>query len=283
MKRIAWPRVVAVMTVLLLALTACGSNDNNGGGPAAGGKPASSPSFTTLPPGVLTVGSCLDYSPFEYYQKGSLKGFDVEVVEAVAKKMNLKVQWVKSNFNTIFNAVANHKFDMVAAAATIKPSRQKVANFSVPYYDALLSLAVNKQETPDLKSTDDLKSGDIVGVQRGTTNEDWATENLAPKGIQIKSFTSAPDAFSDLESARIIGVINDLPSSISIVKNRPSVAVVQEIDAQQHYGFAFAPDTPQLTIAFNKAFEEAVADGTYAKIFKKYFPGTPIPKQYQPK
>jgi ABC-type amino acid transport substrate-binding protein len=284
MKRITLVRSISSLVLVALLLTGCGSNDKTG--PSAGGSggnPAPSPSFTTIKQGVLTVGSCLDYSPFEYYKKGQLKGFDVDTVDAIAKKLNLKVQWVKSNFNTIFNAVSAHKFDMVAAASTITAERKKVVNFSEPYYNALLSLAINKDKTPTIKSTDDLKKGDIVGVQKGTTNEIWATQHLASKGIQIKSFTSAPDAMSDLESGRVTGVINDQPSSISIIKNRPSLAVVQAIQAGQNYGFAFAPDTPQLTIAVNRGLQAIIADGTYENIFHKYFPGVPVPKAFQPK
>lgn len=274
-------RIVSCAVLMLLVLTACGSSNNSGGTTGGGNSP--SPSFSTVSAGKLTVGSCLDYPPFEYYKKGQLKGFDVDMVAAIATKLNLQVKWVKANFNTIFNAVSAHKFDMVAAASTITPQRKKVVNFSEPYYDALLSLSINKDKTPTITSTDQLKKGEVVGVQKGTTNAIWATQNLAPRGIEIKSFTSAPDAFSDLESGRIVGVINDQPSSISIVKNRPSLAVVQAIQAGQHYGFAFAPDTPQLTVAVNKAIEEIVADGTYGTIFHKYFPGVPVPKEFQPK
>ncbi|MEA2485075.1 MAG: polar amino acid transport system substrate-binding protein, partial [Actinomycetota bacterium] len=225
MKRIILLRSMSGLVLVALLLSACGST--NKAGPSAGGgggNPAPSASFTTIKQGVLTVGSCLDYSPFEYYKKGQLKGFDVDVVDAIAKNMGLKVQWVKSNFNTIFNAVSAHKFDMVAAASTITAQRKKIVNFSEPYYDALLSLTINKDKTPTIKSTDDLKKGDVVGVQKGTTSAIWAAQNLEPKGIQIKSFTAAPDSMSDLESGRVIGVINDLPSSIAIVKNRPSLS-----------------------------------------------------------
>jgi ABC-type amino acid transport substrate-binding protein len=282
MKRTALLRSMASVVLVVLTLTACGSNNNNSSNPGAGGNPAPSASFTTVKQGTLTVGSCLDYSPFEYYKKGHLKGFDVDITDAIAAKLNLKVQWVKSNFNTIFNAVSAHKFDMVAAASTITAQRKKIVNFSEPYYDALLSLTINKDKTPTIKSTNDLKKGDIVGVQKGTTSAIWAAQNLEPKGIQIKSFTSAPDSMSDLESGRVTGVINDLPSSVAIVKNRPSLQVVEPIQAGQHYGLAFAPDTPQLTIAVNQALNALIADGTYETIYHKYFQG-PVPKEFQPK
>jgi polar amino acid transport system substrate-binding protein len=268
--------------LVLLTLGACGSKDNNGNGgtPAAGGNKTKA-AVTTLTSGELKVGSCLDYRPFEYTHKGDLQGFDVDMVEAIAKKMGLKVVWVKANFDTIFNAVAAHKFDMVAAASTITPERKKSVNFSEPYYNSRQALSVNSQKTPDIKTTDDLKSGDIVGVQKGTTGAKWAEDNLQPNGITIKTYQTAPDSFTDLETGRISGVINDETSSLGEVANKPSLDVVESIDTHEHYGFAFAPDTPKLTVAVNKAFEQVIADGTYEQIFKKYFPKTPVPDEYK--
>jgi ABC-type amino acid transport substrate-binding protein len=154
-------------------------------------------------------------------------------------------------------------------------------NFSEPYYNARQGFSVNTAKSPDIKTTDDLSSGDIVGVQKGTTGATWAEKNLQPNGVTIKTYQGAPDAFTDLEAGRIVGVINDLTSSIGEVANRPSLKVVESIDTHEHYGFAFAPDTPQLTVAVNKAFQQVIADGTYVKIFKKYFPTTPVPSEYK--
>jgi polar amino acid transport system substrate-binding protein len=274
--------MISCAVLVLLTLAACGSTDKKGGGgtPAAGGNNTKA-AVATLNPGELKVGSCLDYRPFEYTHKGDLAGFDVDIVEAIAKKMGLKVVWVKANFDTIFNAVAAHKFDMVAAASTITPERKKSVNFSEPYYNSRQALSVNSQKTPDIKTTDDLKSGDIIGVQKGTTGAKWAEDNLQPNGITIKSYQTAPDSFTDLETGRITGVINDETSSIGEVANKTSLDVVESIDTHEHYGFAFAPDTPKLTVAVNKAFEQVIADGTYEQIFQKYFPKTPVPDEYK--
>jgi polar amino acid transport system substrate-binding protein len=275
-----WLRVVAAIGALLL-LGACG-----GGGPTepaggGGGGGKKGPSFETLKQGEIKIGSCLDYPPFEYYKGKQLKGFDVELSEAIAGKLGLKPVWVKANFDTIFAAVKANKFDMVAAASTITPERKKQVNFSEPYYNARQALTINKQKTPDIKTTDDLSSGDIVGVQKGTTGKDWAEQHLGSKGVQIKTFDAAPDAFTDLEAGNIVGIINDEPSSEEEVSNRPSLEVVEPIDTGEHYGLAFSPSNPELTVAVNKALEELIGDGTYAQIFKKYFPGTPVPEEYQ--
>jgi len=273
--------VVALGAVAVLVLGACASNNSSSSG-GGGGSPSSptGPSFTTLTPGTLLVGSCLDYQPFEYYQGGQLTGFDVEIMGAIAQQLGLKLEWKKANFDTIFTALAAGSFDAVAAASTIKPDRLQVVDFSDPYYNARQSLTVNTSKTPSITSTDQLPSGSVIGVQKGTTGKDWATANLAPKGMQIKTYTNAPDAFTDLEAGNITGVINDEPSSEAEVKNRPDLKVVEPIDTGEHYGIAVAKTNPGLTAAINTALKAIIADGTYKTIFNKYFPGVPVPPEY---
>jgi ABC-type amino acid transport substrate-binding protein len=263
-------RLIAVVFLGSLLIAACGQETTTGGG----GGP------DTLEPGKLTVGSCLDYKPFEYYKGDQLKGFDVEIVEAIGKELDLDVLWKKAAFPTIFTALAGGKFDMVAAASTITAERKQIVDFSKPYYNSRQGFTVNVKETPDLKSTDDLGNGDIVGVQGGTTGKDWAEQNLTKQGVQIKTFDAAPDAFTDLEAGNIAGIINDEPSSQAEVEERSNLRVVQAIDTGEHYGLALPKDNPDLTSAVNDALQKVIDDGTYAQIFKKYFPGVEVPSEY---
>jgi len=272
--------VVAVLAAVALVAGACAKKAaTSTGSPSATGSPTQ-PALTVIAAGTLTVGSCLDYKPFEYYEGGTLKGFDVEIMDAIAQKLGLTVTWKKANFDTIFTALAANQFDAVAAASTITAQRQQTVDFSNPYYNARQALTVNSQKTPTIKTTADLTSGMIVGVQKGTTGRDWAEANLAPKGIQIKTYTNAPDAFTDLEAGQIQGVINDEPSSQAEVASRPGLAVVEPIDTGEHYGFAVSKDNLQLLAAMNQALAAIIADGTWAKIFQKWFPGLPVPPEF---
>src|SRR5436190_14903168 len=257
---------VTLGAVTVLVLAACAGNNTPSGGGGTSGSPTG-PSFTTLTPGTLLVGSCLEYQPFEYYKGGQLTGFDVEIMGAIAQKLGLKLEWKKSNFDTIFTALAAHSFDAVAAASTIKPDRLQIVDFSDPYYNARQSLTVNTSKTPDITTTDQLPANAVIGVQKGTTGKDWATANLAPKGMQIKTYTNAPDAFTDLEAGNITGIINDEPSSEAEVKSRPDLKVVEPIDTGEHYGIAIAKTNPGLTQAINGALKDIIADGTYKTIY----------------
>jgi len=277
-----WLRLLAVLAMVLLLGAACGE-DAPDTQPSGGGEETESeePQFSTIEDGVLKVGSCLDYRPFEFVKGGEEMGFDVELSEAIAERLGLEIEWVRANFDTIFTAVAGGgQFDMVAAASTITEERLQTVDFSDPYFNSRQALTINSEETPDIASSSDLGEGDVVGVQKGTTGKAWAEENLAPQGVQIKTFEAVPQAFTDLEAGAIAAVVNDEGSSIGEVENRPSLEVVEAIDTDEKYGLAFSQDNPELTEAVNGALAEIIADGTYEQIFTKWFPDLPVPEEF---
>jgi polar amino acid transport system substrate-binding protein len=258
-------RIVLAVTfaVAVLTFAACASNDNGSGSSGATGTTTGAsgtttgtsgasgasggfPAFTTLQDGVLQVGSCLDYPPFETVKGGQEQGFDVDITDEIAKRLGLEVKWVRSDFDTIFTAV------------------------------------VNTDKTPDIATTDDLQSGDVVAVQKGTTGADWVEENLVPKGIQIQTFTSATDALRALEGGAMTAVVADEPFVGAATKDLPSLSVVQGIDTNEKYGLAFSPDNPELRDAANIALAQMIADGTYEQIFSKWFPGVDVPPEFAP-
>ncbi|MDQ5815731.1 MAG: transporter substrate-binding domain-containing protein, partial [Actinomycetota bacterium] len=272
--------VILLSTLLLVVAAACGEEapETDTGG---GGGDDSGAQFETIEEGIFTVGSCLDYRPFEFVKDGEEQGFDVEMVEAIAEKLNLEVQWKKANFDTIFTAQAANKFDMVAAASTILPEREEIVDFSDPYFNSRQALTINTAESGDVASADDLGEGDIVAVQKGTTGKLWAEDNLAPNGVEIKTFDAAPDAFTDLEAGNVQAVVNDEGSSIAEVEQRSGLEIAEAIDTDEKYGFAFSKDNPELTEAANGALQEIIDEGTYADIFSKWFPDLPVPPEYE--
>jgi len=269
--------LLGAVVAIMVAAVGCKKAEQPGTTPT---EPA--PAFTTIKDGVLQVGSCLDYAPFESIEGGDEVGFDVDLAEEIATRLGLTVEWVRAEFDTIFTTVAaGGQFDMVAAASTITEERQEVVDFSDPYYNSRQSLAVNTTETPDIASTADIGEGHTVGVQSGTTGADWAEENLVPQGAELKTFQAAPDALRDLEAGGITAVVNDEPSTADIITDLQGVEIVEPIDTNERYGFALSKDNAELTEAVNGALAEIIADGTYATIFGKYFPGVEVPAEFQ--
>jgi polar amino acid transport system substrate-binding protein len=163
----------------------------------------------------------------------------------------------------------------VASATTITPEREEQVNFTDPYYRAQQSLTVNTEQTPDIQSVDDLGEGHTVAVQTGTTGEQWARDNLAPNGVEVRSFPEAPDTYTALEGGNVTGVIFDEPASIEEASKRPSLEVVEAIDTDEDYGFGVDPQNQELLDAINGVLQEMIDDGTYQQIYDKYFPDAP--------
>jgi polar amino acid transport system substrate-binding protein len=278
---------VATLAVLLLMGAACSSSKTTTGG---GGTPSASatasplPSFSTLKSGVLQAASCLEFPPFEAVKATGPEGFDIDIVNEIAKRLGLTVQWVKTDFDSSFTALAGGQFDMIAAAVTATGQkgmeRSQIIDFTDFYFNARQSLAVNTTKTPSLTSIDQLKAGDVIGAQKGTTGLDWAKENLEPKGIKIKTYQTSPDSFRDLEAGNITGVVNDGPASDAIVKDLADVKVVQYIDTNEKYALAISKDNPGLKAAVNIEMQAMFKDGTYKTIFEKWFPGAVVPPEF---
>jgi len=266
--------VLALMMVFaLFAVAGCGSEE-----PAeepAAEEPAAA-EFTTLNEGIITVGSDTAYPPFENVVDGETVGFDVDMMNAIGEKLGVEVEFLSYKFDALIAGLqGGTEFDMVASAMTITDERKEQIDFSDPYINSNQSLAVATAST--VKTTADLKSGDRVGVQSGTTGEIWATENLAPKGIVVSPYDDILVAFGALGTGDVVAVINDAPISQDIVKDPARGAkVVEEIPTGEQYGFAFSKENSALRDAVNGALAELKEDGTYTEIYNTWFGADPL-------
>lgn len=277
-----WMWLMAGLVAVAMVAAACNGDDEDdtvAPSPSPEESPtveeSPTPTLETLEEGVLTVGSDIPFPPFEFRQGGEETGFDVELVEEIASRLGLTVEWVDTAFDTIFVNLAGGQFDVVASATTITPEREEMVNFTEPYYRAQQALTINENETPDITSTADLGEGDTVAVQRGTTGEDWARENLEPQGVQVRSFPEALDTYTALEAGNVTGVIFDEPSAEEEASKRPGLVVVEAIDTNENYGLAINPDNEFLLEEFNRVLQEMIDDGTYQQIYDTWFPDAP--------
>ena len=232
--------------------------------------------FTTLTPGVILVGSDTAYPPFENVVDGVTVGFDVDLMKAIGERLGYEVEFKTYKFDALITGLqSGTEFDMVASAMTITEERKQQIDFSDPYINSNQSLAVAADSS--VMSTADLKSGDKIGVQSGTTGEIWAKENLEPKGVVITPYDDILAAFGALGAGDIVGVINDAPISQDVVKDPARNAkVVEEIETGEQYGFAFSKESSALREAVNAALAEIKADGTYTEIYRTWFGADPL-------
>ncbi|MDX1449583.1 MAG: transporter substrate-binding domain-containing protein, partial [Acidimicrobiia bacterium] len=267
-----------LVVALALVAAACGDDDSGTTTTAPGTTAATTTAAggLTQTEGVLTVGSDIPFPPFEDFDDaGDVIGFDADLVNEMANRLGLTVEWVDTDFDTIFTQLATGRFDVVASATTITPDRAAQVNFTDPYYAANQALTVNTNERPDITSVDDLGDGDVVAVQTGTTGADWAAENLAPNGVEVREFPGAPDTYNALEAGQVDGVIFDEPSAAEEASNRAGLAVVAVIETGELYGFGVDPAREELLGELNRVFNDMLTDGTYQAIYDAWFPDAP--------
>jgi ABC-type amino acid transport substrate-binding protein len=239
--------------------------------------PATGTSFKTIKPGKLIAGSDTAFPPFESIEGGKAVGFDVDLMTEVAKRIgNLQLEVQTADFKTIFTALAAGRFDVVMSGVTIKAARKKTVDFTDPYFNANLSLSVRPSDAATIRGVDDLK-GKVIGTQSGTTSEDCTKAELKAKGriADYRTYDTSVAAFDDLAARRIDAVLIDLPTARSVAAQRTGIRIVQKIRTNEDYGIAVSKRNPNLREAINRAFKDVRSDGTYRRLYVKWFKAEP--------
>jgi polar amino acid transport system substrate-binding protein len=255
--------------VLALATFAagCGGDDETTAGGGGGG----AADLGLIDEGKLLIGTDAPYPPFEIGQPPDVTGYDIEVFDAIAKKLGLQVTYKDAAFDTIFRDLAQGKFDAVVAASTILPDREQTVDFSDPYYLTPQSLLVAEGNT-DIRTVDDL-AGKTVGAQDGTTGEFYANDNT--DAADVRGYPEGPDAINALRSGQVDAVLIDYAVGQDAVEKTGGIEIAQKVVTNELYGFAFAEDSDALREQVNQALAEIKEDGTFAKIYEKYFKKEP--------
>ncbi|WP_353115570.1 basic amino acid ABC transporter substrate-binding protein [Microbacterium sp.] len=254
-----------------LALAGCAGNTSPGGDT----KPSSSAAaddYGLVAPGTLTVCSDVPYPPFEVEDTGSesgYSGFDIDLLTAIAKKIDLKIAVLDVDFDPLQSGatLVAGTCDIGASAMTITADRQKNLDFSDPYYDSLQSLLVRKDS--GIKGIDGL-SGKSVGVQQGTTGENYAKENA--KGANLVQYPSDGELWPAIQAGQIDAILQDQPVNFEHEKADSDYKIVETFKTDEQYGFAFAKGKmDKLRDAVNGALKQLKDDGEYQKIYDAYF------------
>jgi polar amino acid transport system substrate-binding protein len=229
----------------------------------------------TVIPGVLCVGSALPDPPFEFMDAGEARGFDVELTQAIAAGLGLAWRlgpYTGADFNGIFGELASGTWDCVASGATITPERERMASFCAPYFRSGQSLVCNIEETPHLRSIDDL-TGMILGVQHGNTSEPVA-HRLKEEGriaeVRTYAYHDIGVMLDDLSAGKIGGVMKLAPVMRWMIKDRPRLRVVQEGITDERLGVAVRLGNDALLEAVNKAQARLQDSGTLEELAQKW-------------
>ena len=240
-------------------------------------QPVGSSQPRILNPGKLIVASAYPDPPFDLIEHGSPGGFDIELMRAISAQLSLTLQPVRyagDDFNGIFDGLAKRSYDAVISGTTITPERAKLVLFSDPYLEFNQGVAVNRQRSPNVASTADLR-GLTAGIQSGNTS-DFVAKRLkaegAIAGIKYYPYHGIATALDDLEAGRIGLVIKLHPVISWLVKDRPRLSVPLQVPTHEKLGIAFAKDNEALCADVNRALATLRSNGEFARIQARWFP-----------
>jgi polar amino acid transport system substrate-binding protein len=222
----------------------------------------------------LTVCSDVPYPPFEDFDKttpSGFKGFDIDVVSYIAEDLGLELVIKDSDFDALQSGLALNagQCDLVASAMTITEARMEKLGFSDGYYDSQQSLLVAADS--GISGIDQL-AGKKVGVQKGSTGEIYAQENLAD--ADIVSFPSDAQMYAAIKAGQVDALLQDLPVNIGHENDaeQPGAFVVAETyDTDEEYGFALKKTNDGLIAEVDDALAKMHDSGDYQAAYDSYF------------
>lgn len=269
MKKAKW--LLSFVAVAVLILSACGSmgakKDVNHGN-----------NYTDQlkniqDKGEMTIGIMGTYAPYNFMGKDKqYTGFDVDIAKEIAKRMNVKAKFVAQDFSGLIPGLQKGKFDALVSQVTITDERKKAIDFSDPYITNEVK-AIVKADNTSIKSVNDFK-GKTIGVGLGTNDETYLRNDLMPKvgDFKINTYDDVITTLKDLDAGRIDATINNVYALKPIVEeNGYKIKAVGDPIKADKAAVAVKKGSPQLVKAINKALEDMKNDGTYKKIFVKWF------------
>ena len=267
----AFRRVVAVVGAITLAsaMVACGSNQDKS---AAGGD-----DLGLMSAGTLRIGTLTDAPPNVYVKDGKFTGFDNDLITAVAAKLNLKPEFVGTDFSALLSQVNGGQFDLGSSSITVTEARKKTVAFSNGYDFGYLGL--NTTKTSGITSFDQLTGKRVVVVQ-GTVQDDYATQkNLNP--VRVPNYNAA---LGQLKAGTADAWVSPAEIGEKMAKEQGGGTVIlaaKEL-SDAPMAFAVAKNNDKLREAVNKALDEVIADGTWTKLVEQYYPGRAVPANFTP-
>lgn len=216
------------------------------------------------------IGTDITFAPFEFSAtNGEYQGIDIELLNAIAKNQGFTVKIQPIGFDTAVQQVQANQIDGMIAGMTITDERKKSFDFSSPYFDSGIVMAVAKKNK-EISTYKDLK-GKTVGAKVGTESADFIQKNKDKYGYKVKLVDTTDTMYQMIASGNMDAIFDDYPVIGYAVKQGQPLKMVTEKEKGGSYGFAVKKGTnPELIAMFNQGLKELKANGDYDKILNKY-------------
>ncbi len=223
----------------------------------------------------LKIGVEGAYPPFsEIGADGKIKGFDIDIANALCAEMKAECALVKQDFDGLIPGLLSKQTDAVVASMSITEERKRQVDFTDKYYQTPARLIAKSGSGFDPEKG---VKGKRIGVERTTTHDRFATATFL--GAEVVRFTKQDDAYADLAAGKIDAVVGDLVALRAGFLNTPAGKGFQFVGPSyidpKYFGTGVGipvrkADT-ELRDQLNAAIKAIRANGVYKKIQSKYF------------
>ncbi|UQU63085.1 ABC transporter substrate-binding protein [Couchioplanes caeruleus] len=272
---------LAVAAAMTVSLAACGeeSGDDTGSSAPVPSASADTSLADKVPAaiksaGKLVIGTDSSYAPSEFLDADgkTVKGFDVDLFNAVAQKLGLKTEWQSATFDSIIPGVSSGKYTVGVSSFTVNPDRLKEATM-VSYFSAGTQWAAKAGGTINA----DDACGKKIAVQTATVQVDdikarskKCTDAGKPK-ITIDQYQAQSDATNAVVTGKDDAMLADSPVCAYAVKQtNGQLALVGDIYDSAPYGYVLPKAQADFGAAIEGALKALIADGTYKTILSKW-------------
>ncbi len=211
----------------------------------------------------LILGTSADYPPYEFHKevngKDTIVGFDIEIAKEIAKDLGVELEIKDMEFGGLLADLKTDKVDFVLAGMTPDSERAEEVDFSTIYYNAEHGLVINKKDVDKYKQVSDLK-GKIIGVQKGSIQEDIAIEQI--ESAQIKALGKVSNLMLELKTGKVDAVVVEQPVASAYVKNNDALYMTDIVFQDEEGGSAVAvkKGNKELLDSINKTIERLIKE-----------------------
>ncbi|ADG71950.1 basic amino acid ABC transporter substrate-binding protein [Brachyspira murdochii] len=214
----------------------------------------------------LYVGTNAEFEPFEYREGDKIVGFDIDLINEIAKLIGAEIEVVDMQFDGLLPALEAKKIDLIVAGMTATEERKQFVNFSDPYYNSKQSIVVLSNNT-DITTFDNF-AGKKVGVVLGYTGDILVSEMT---NVEVQKFNATSETILALKSQKVDAVVLDYEPAKNYVAQNNELKLIETDSATEEYSIAMRKDDTELLTKVNDALKTINENGTYETLLNKYF------------
>lgn len=229
--------------------------------------------------GKLEVGTLSDAPPNIFIDpSGKFTGYDNELLRAIAGKLGLEVEFVATDFSALLSQVQNKQFDVGSSSISTTDKRRENVGFTNGYDFGFM--AVVAKTDGDVKGFDALDDSLRIGVVQGTVQDDFVTNTLKLEPVRFPDYNTV---YANVRNGQVDAWVAPSQQAEGQVKEGDGTKIVEsKVNTQNFTAYAVNKDNKALIDALNSGLDAVVADGTWSKLTKEWYPDRETPSGWKP-